>query len=134
MVDVQTWEPWKVVQCDNNLGPPIWCFHMKYIMSCGCAKIVCPKQNIKKTYKIIVHLNQSSLTNKVTKNLLMVSSNSILPELLNSFNSSSNFISKYVNSIKWEKLFNQPLHHLTNFYSQILFFQDYLTTNGISSN
>jgi hypothetical protein len=26
------------------------------------------------------------------------------------------------------------LHHLTNFYSQILFFQDYLTTNGISSN
>jgi hypothetical protein len=78
MVEVQTWEPWKIVQCDNNLGPPIWCFHMKYIMSCGCEKIFCPKQNIKKTYKMIVHLNQSSPTNKVTKNLLMVSSNSIL--------------------------------------------------------
>jgi hypothetical protein len=22
MIEVQTWDPWKIVQCDNNLGPP----------------------------------------------------------------------------------------------------------------
>jgi hypothetical protein len=27
MVEVQTWDPWKLIQCDNNLGSPIVCFH-----------------------------------------------------------------------------------------------------------
>jgi hypothetical protein len=27
MVEVQTWDPWKLVPCNNNLGNPLMCFH-----------------------------------------------------------------------------------------------------------
>jgi len=28
MVDIQTWEPWKTIECDNSFAPPIVCFHL----------------------------------------------------------------------------------------------------------
>jgi len=40
MVVIQTWKPWKIVQCDNNLGPLQCAFtqQLKLYKMCQCLK------------------------------------------------------------------------------------------------
>lgn len=58
MVDVQTWEPWKTIECDNSLGLPIMCFHphnhafIFSSLSIACQSI-CPKVFIKVSNSIL---------------------------------------------------------------------------------
>ncbi len=37
MAEVKKWYPWKIVQCDNNFGPPTMCFHPNNLAVASCA-------------------------------------------------------------------------------------------------
>jgi len=85
MIEIQTWDLWKAIQCDNNLGLLIVCFHLLPFVNIVVINNGNDEQifNIFKIILDVIYLQLNLNSTQLIANSILINFNSIQLNLIN---------------------------------------------------